>query len=449
MKDKNIYKTIIIANGAEAFENVLSKIDNEKEKKRRIFLEHNLSGRALFWESDNKVIITPYPVQNSLINKSTEFGFSNIKNLAPSKIDISLSRAIMANSNLWNSIIKIIKNNPGIKISPYSVTEEFLILVENLKKKNLDFSVNEKPELISEWTISYLDSKVGFRTEMLKVQSFLREEIIPEGFICKDKKEAASIAKWFYKNKRPCVIKVNYGESGWGLIIAERKNFSSSLDLEKKLKKRLNSDLIWNDTLIIVEEFIKPNIKTGRGSPSIEIFVDDSGFKITYGCGQLLVNQREFIGVIMGKGFLDTDKNSKLHKISSAIGKRYWELGYRGFFDIDFVVSSQGKPYTIETNMRRTGGTHVFDIAKTIFGQKWKEAYFISQDSFKYGNKILPDDVLLDKMSRILYPIKNEKRGVILTIIDRWASTFGFVIVAATSEEAKSIYSKLLNLWRK
>ena len=450
MKDKNIYKTIIIANGAEAFENVLSKIENKKEKKRRIFLEHNLSGRSLFWESDNKVIITPYPIQDSLVNKSIEFGFSNIKNLTPSKIGISLSRAIMADSSLWNSIVKIIRNNPGIKISSYSVTEEFLILAKNLKKKNLDFSVSEKPELNSEWTISYLDSKVGFRTEMLRVQSFLKEEIIPEGFICEDKKEALDVAKWFYKNKRSCVLKVNYGESGWGFIIAERSNFNSILDLEKKLKKRLSSDLIWNNTLIVVEEFIIPNVKIGGGSPSFEVFVSDSGFKITYGCGQLLVDQKEFVGVAMGKDFFDANINSKLRKISSVIGKEYWKLGYRGFFDIDFVISSQGKPYVIETNTRRTGGTHVFDIAKMIFGQKWEEkAYFISQDSFKYGNKILPDNILLDKMSHILYPIKSKKKGVIVTIADRWAPTFGFVIIASTSEEAKSIYSKLFNLWRK
>lgn len=230
--------------------------------------------------------------------------------------------------------------------------------------------MSEKPELNSEWTISYLDSKVGFRTEMLRVQSFLREEIIPEGFICRDKKEAVSIAKWFYKNKRSCVLKVNYGESGWGLIIAKRKSFNSILDLEKELEKRLNSDLIWNDTLIVVEEFIKPNVKIGGGSPSFEVFVSDSGFKIMYGCGQLLVDQKEFVGVAMGKDFFDANINSKLRKISSAIGKRYWELGYRGFFDIDFVVSLQGKPHVIETNMRRTGGTHVFDIAKTTFGQK-------------------------------------------------------------------------------
>jgi hypothetical protein len=450
MESENVYKTIIIANGAEAFEDVLNKIRDKKERKQKIMLEHNLSGRALFWESNSKVIVTPYPIQNSLINKSIEFGLSNIKNLAPLKICISLSRAIMADSSLWNSIVKIIRNNPGIKISPYSVTEEFLVLAKNLKKKNLDFSVSEKPELNSEWTISYLDSKVGFRTEMLRVQSFLKEEIIPEGFICKDKKEALDVAKWFYKSKRSCVLKVNYGESGWGLIIAKRSNFNSILNLEKELKKRLNFNLIWNNTLIVVEEFIKSNMNVERDSPSVEIFVDNSGPKITYSCGQLLVDQKEFVGVVMGKDFFNANINSKLHKISSAIGKEYWKLGYRGFFDIDFVVSSQGKPYVIETNMRRTGGTHVFDIAKTIFGQKWEEkAYFISQDSFKYGNKILSDNILLDKISHVLYPIKSEKKGVIVTIIDRWAPTFGFVIVASTSEEAKSIYSKLFNFWHK
>src|SRR5680860_1266069 len=448
---KNSYKAIIIANGGEAFSGVLNKIEDKKEKKRKIMLEHYLSERAMFWECDDKVVITPYLINNSLINKNAElFNFNNLKNLAPSTINISLSKAIINDRSLWNAIVKIIKDNPGINVSSYAVTEDFMLLIRGFKKRNLKFTSNEKPEQESEWTVSYLDSKVGFRLEMNKIQSSLKESIVPEGFICRDKKEAMNIAKWFYKKKRSCVVKVNYGESGWGTVILKIEDFGSIEVLEKGLEREFNSDLIWDKTLIVVEEFIKPNKNIGGGSPSTEVYVDDYGPKLTYSCGQLLVNQKEFIGVAMGNKYFNDDINSKFKNIGLAVGKRYWELGYRGFFDIDFVISSQGKPYAIETNNRRTGGTHVFDIARNLLGRKrGKKFYLISRDSFKYGNKNLSSKISIDKMSYIMYPIKNNKKGIVVTIIDECLPVFGFVIIANDAKEANQIYRKLFNVWHK
>lgn len=447
MKRERKYDILIIANGAEAFEGVLKNIKNAKEKKEKIFLEHTLSERALFWQEDNKIIITPYLIQEALIKKHIESGhFKNVENLSPSRIDISLSEAIAEDTKLFDSLVEIIKDNPGIKISSYAVTEKFLSLMDKLNGNKLNFSINEQTTPNSEWTISYLDSKAGFRSEVQKLQSSFTERIIPEGFVCKNKKEAINVAEWFYKNGQSCVVKANYGESGWGLIIVNKEDSNSISSLEGKL----NSDPIWEDTLIIIEEFIRPNTKIGGGSPSVEVLVDSFGAKITYGCGQTIVNQREFIGIAMGKDFLSDQTKRGLYEISRAIGKRYWKLGYRGFFDIDFVISSQGKPYAIETNTRRTGGTHVFDIARNIFGKSWeKSAYFISQDFFVYGNKKIPVEGIIDKLSDIIYPIKDSRSGIFITIADRWSPSYGFVIVASNSREAKQIYKKMLLAWNK
>jgi len=131
------------------------------------------------------------------------------------------------------------------------------------------------------------------------------------------------------------------------------------------------------------------------------------------------------------------------------VGKRFWELGYRGFFDIDFVLSKEnGTPYIIETNMRRTGGTHVFDVARLIFGQKWKrKAFFLSHDSFCYGKNLLSEKVILEKIKNILFPMSKDKKGVIISVINKWQPALGFIIIEESSQKALGIYSKMKNLF--
>jgi hypothetical protein len=145
---------------------------------------------------------------------------------------------------------------------------------------------------------------------------------------------------------------------------------------------------------------------------------------------------------------LDNQTRSELRRISLEIGKRFWKLGYRGFFDIDFVLSNNNIPYIIETNMRRTGGTHVYDVAKTLFGDNWeKNCFIVSQDNFCYGKKKLSEKQIIDKMKEIMYPIRGEKEGIIISIINKWKPTFGFIIASESNKKALDIYKEMKNIW--
>lgn len=130
------------------------------------------------------------------------------------------------------------------------------------------------------------------------------------------------------------------------------------------------------------------------------------------------------------------------------IGRRFWELGYRGFFDIDFVLSNDNIPYVIETNMRRTGGTHVYDVAKTLFGNNWgKNHFIISQDNFCYGKRRISEKQIIDKMKKIVYPIKGKEKGVIISIVNKQEPAFGFIAIGESNKEALDVYNKMLNIW--
>jgi hypothetical protein len=446
-----MFKTILIANIAEAFQEILLKDSHTKQGKERIKHELTLSQRAFFWEADNKIVITPYAIPSLLLEANKRnLGLGNVVNLAPANGSINLSLSIIEDKGLFKLIAEQIRNNPGIAISPYAVTQDFLQLVSRLEKLGLDFVVNEKPTDKSLWTISYLDSKAGFRTEMLKLGSEHKKVKVPEGFVGQDTKGAQRISEWFYENGHSSVLKANLGESGWGLKILKSEEYPSLSIFQKAIAKVLKSDVIWQNTSIIVEQFVEPDIEVVAGSLSTEMFVVDEGVSFLYHCRQVLSQSGAFWGVEIGKGALSDSLSRKLLAIGNIIGKRYWELGYRGYFDIDFIVSKSGGIYVAETNTRRTGGTHVYDLAKYLFGRRYeKGAYLLSHDSFLYHKKRVETQELLERLKPILYPINNEKKGVIITLISEWSAVLGYIVVAPNRIEGKNLQKRLFSIFGK
>ncbi|MDD5343015.1 MAG: hypothetical protein PHW12_01190 [Smithella sp.] len=444
------YKIIIIANIAEAFEDAIRRVKSQKERNKRIRIEHNLCDRTLLWEGDNKVVVTPFPISPALFEKNLKaLGFKNCINFFPGKVNIGLSDAIIKDKSLLSNIIKVVKDNPGIRISPYAVTPQFIKLVEFLREKKLKFIVEEMPCENSNWIIQFLDSKIGSRAEIDKIKS--KNVCAPKSIICRNKIEAIAVAQWFHEKTISFVAKANFGEGGWGTLIFKKDDRGTWNKAIIRMKKELVADSIWDDGLIIIEECIVADRGISIGCPSSELYLSERGPQITYLCDQVVTEEGNFLGVALGRDALNKSVKDKINKASIIVGQKFWELGYRGFFDIDFVLSNENRvPYIIETNMRRTGGTHIFDVANSVFGSDWEEkAFILSRDYFCYGEKILSAKVILEKLKEILFPINNSKNGLIISIINKWQPSLGFIIIGKSSSEALEMYSrmnKLLNI---
>ena len=449
MKEEIMINTVLIANTAEAFEGLLQKSSHTEEGSRRMRHELTLSQRAFFWGGDDKLVITPYAIPQALMRHNmAACGFSNIVNRWPIEPIIALSKAVREDEALVNVIIEHARENPAIRISPYVVTDDFLSLLDRINAGGTEIVADEKPRGHSLWTIKYFDSKAGFRAEMQKLATEHTEIKIPEGFLAENRKEAIDIAVWFYTHGRSAVVKVNYGESGWGLWIARSGEYSNVSHLKKSLEQVLNSDSVWEDSLIVVEEFVEPDTQVAGGSPSTELFVSESGSFVTYHCGQLLDANGGFLGVEIGKGVLPAPVRDMLERTSRIIGEWYHALGYRGFFDIDFVATRDGMIYVVETNTRRTGGTHVYDLARHLFGDTWEtDAYLLSHDSLKYGNELMSVEMFLERMKSLLYPMNSQRRGIIVTSVNAWDPVFGYVIVAPDADDGRRLQQELFNLF--
>jgi hypothetical protein len=441
------YSQIIFANMAEAMEEITKDIPVGKKKLSKIQEELSLSDRIILWGKDNKILATSTQIPTALLAKNKEnLGFINVKNIFTEKTT-DLSGAIINNKKLWAEIVKIIEDNPGINLSAYSMTDSFLNLVNRFRKLKLKFNVYEKPSQDEEWLIRYLDSKIGSRTEIDKIKN--KDINTPQSIICRDLKEVMSVAEWFYKKNLSCVIKTNFGESGWGTLMIKRTDYASWQKALTKINKEFIKDSIWGGSLFLVEEYILSERGISSGCPSAELFLTDKGFEITYICDQIVTKDGNFLGITLGKNALDGKVKNRITRAANLVGKRFWELGYRGFFDIDFVLSKEdGTPYIIETNMRRTGGTHIFDSVNAIFGEDWEQKCFcISDNQFTYGKNILSVDKILCKLNDILYPINNKKRGIMLTLINKWKPALGFIVIGVNKKDAILLYNKMLNKW--
>lgn len=443
------FRTVLIANTMEAFAVILHQSLQGGEGKKRLQQELALSQRAYFWRGDRKAVITPVQIPEPLVDAGQQqLGFESVVNVSPTSFSLELSRVLKEEKHSYKELCELIQTNPGVVLSPYAVTEDFLALVDRLRADGLEFKTPEVPERSCRWLGKYLDSKCGFREAISQAVCRIPEMRFPLGFRCENLSRSIEAIEWFLGRGESCLLKVDVGESGWGLqkFVADP---SGSTGARKMVLKMSGEDSIWSHPPFLVEQYISPDRDCGGGSPSVEAYVDENGVELLYTCGQLLSSQGEFRGIVLGPQLLPQDVSTHLERTTQEIGEIFWSLGYRGFFDVDFVVSGDGLVFAVETNTRRTGGTHVFDIlAHLSERRKDPPTTAISEDNFVYGNSLLPVDTILNRVKSLLYPISGRPAGAIITLVNSAQPVLGYVLVGSGEPEILALQRDFYDLWK-
>lgn len=408
--------------------------------------DHALSDRFIFSQNDNTVLITPYLIDKEFLNDSTKLiGLKNILNLSPKTVGESVCKSIQEDTELFSKLVEIIKSNPSVKIFSYSGTPEFFELIDTLNKLDLEFKTPEIPNSQDRWTNSFFGSKSGFRqTTSVMGPSFPHP---PTGAISSDQNEIVGWATHFLKNFAGCVIKSNRGLAGAGLAIIKKEDVVGKT--EKYVTEILNSHDYFQHGPIVVEQFIPPDMSVCGGAPNIELQIIDGKIIPLYVCSMRMTPDGVFQGVEFGSGAVEKNVQKIITKAGKHFGSRLLKFGYNGFYELDFVAGLDRNIYPIESNLRRTGGTHAVELAvKLLAPNALKENYFVT------NNRILKDalfketyQTLKSKLSSVLYPVAGKKEGVILTIVSNLSrGRLGYVVIGKNKKEAIALEEKFLSL---
>jgi hypothetical protein len=426
---------LIIANTAEAFKPILCGVKPKNERIRRIQHEHELSDRALLWgRAKRKIVVVPRRPPDELtqhLRCAAGLG-DDLHVVWPRRCGLSLCDAISDDENLRSRLSRFLEENPDACISAYALTGQYAALLDNLSANYVT------PETI--WATRYLDSKAGFRAEMTKLTKISPDVGVPEGFVCADHTEALGAVGWFLARGQPCILKANQGEAGWGLHFVKCYPGRSLQPMLDSVRNALSSDSIWMNGPFVVEEWVGAKSGEQAQSPSAEILVSDGGARLTYVCDQLIDDLGRFGGVIIGPGFPADKTRQQMERAAAVIGEHFHKLGVRGHFDVDFVVEPGGRAIAVETNVRRTGGTHVFDL-KSRLGRHFSEHFFLAEDGYKFETPLSPEQVFY-RLQSILFS-KAKQDGVIVTLLPRGVPCLGYIIVARTYRRLRSLQRQL------
>jgi len=449
-------RTVVIANISEFY---LPVFRHFHEKEMRAWVEPSRAecDMTLFWSGDDKLVITPYPIDRVFVSDVCAIlGYRNARLVSPSKTSESLCADIEADPELFALLVEVLRNSEKPQIVGWGATKPFYTLADRLRQEGVEFTTPEVPAVDDYWTVPYLDSKCGFREVCTHLSRQAPDIRIPRGFVCADIDVAVRIAKSGVFSPGGVVVKANDGVGGYGTLLYSPERFRQHFDFDIEAHLYMSARLmpIFSAGTIVVEAYIESQAGSEIASPSIQGIVDPSG-RVSIAClaGQIIGPEGRYIGALISPGIFPAPLVESLHRIGHTIGEASAALGYRGVFNIDTVLDKNGLVYCVELNARRTSVKYILDVATRLFGASFADSVAIMTNE-RFSSKQLSGcsySNIRSLLAKLLFPIDGKPQGVVVTIASSLAHfaripQLGFVVIGEDITVARSIYSKVCQL---
>ncbi len=430
----------------------ISSLEDTKLRTFEMNENDNMSDWNLFSFAPNKqgVFITPRGASEEFLSYVTRVtGAKNIRVLTPRRHSGQTSADALADKRVFSKLVSLGKK-ATLALTAYSATPQFYRLAEALQKKGARVEFADAPLPGNQWTVEFFGSKAGIR-QLVQTRAHPRLRMT-RGFICWGAKEAAQIAARIYAKEQGVVIKTNKGHSGLGTLIFRAGELPhNEAQCEKKLQALLSRNAYWEKFPIVVEGYQEENTRIGGGIPSVEFRVEKGG-KATYlyYCGMHITREGVFRGMEVSDGVVSKNVLAQIKLIGQLLGKEYAAHGYRGFFDVDLLAANNGHVLVTESNVRRTGGTHVYALGLRLFGKSFmKKTYALSSNAHPLpGKRKMTFTKLFNVLKPILYD-KYTKEGLILAsehmLLQR---AIAYVIFGKTRRRALEMEARMDKLLR-
>lgn len=434
---------VAIFNNREISAWELKYIDDVTSIERLAHYNHSVGDRALLWLGASKLVFVSAPLPQAE-NLKMQLGYSATTVACPDHPSQFLCLDILNEPALTQQLLDYVGSNKTVQLVPYSATPQFFQLVAALETEyGLKIILPESPDYGCLWLKNYVDTKAGFR-HLVSHCLPDAEQRLPEGFICENLEQIISIVRWFHAQNRSCILKPNHGWDGVGLTVFHPNHSVSEDELQLfELHPALK------ENLTVVEEYIHAfSVENEEDSlplfPSAEFFVPRSISekpKVTHICNQILKGR--FGGLTINRSLWEQSWSFSLVESGLRIANYLQQKGYVGHFDLDAVVDRTGDIRLLEVNPRRTGSTHIHELACFLFGSDYiNQVALLSQCSVDSG-AIDSYELLESALSDLLYTQEKRQGIILINTSSLIHHKFGYVIIASTSEDTMLLQKQL------
>jgi hypothetical protein len=402
---------------------------------------------------DNLIAILPHQVNPEFLAYYLKlFGNKNLEILVPEYHSGQISLDILNDKKILAKIKSVAKSTNEINITSYSSSPQFFELVQTLKDFGLNIQTPESPDLPNSWTVNFFGSKGGIRQLAQQSSAQKPNFKMSPGLISFNVRDTAKIAAKMYLDNHGVVLKTNKGHSGAGMLFFRHGELSKDYQkCEQEILQLLLKEPYWEKFPVIIEDMIDIDTNVGGGNPNAEFQIHQNGkIELLYYCGMRVTPDGVFIGTEINQKALSKKVKDTILDVGFFIGEQFSKAGYRGYYDADFVATKNGDLFVTESNVRRTGGTHVYHTAKALFGKEFlTQTYVLSTNLYTLPSK---KKRKFSELLRVLQPIlfdKKTKEGVVLAAANLLANNqIAYVVFGQTKKRALELENKMHEMLR-
>lgn len=452
---KSAASTVYIFNMSEDVWPFIQAMNDPKARTREIEENADLGDRDLFsfCGEENMIFVLSEKVSREFYAYfESVFGKRNFQILIPSHHSGIICEDIVKDAAVYDALVKAANGQKRLALKSYSTSQPFLNLVRKLRSEGLTITTPDAPEEEDAWTVNFYGSKSGIRQLAGQSRAIEPDFVMPEGVVASGIIDASRIAANKFIKDRGVVIKTNKGHSGMGVLLFKEGDLPNDfVSCQQQILATLEKDAYWNKFPIVIESFISINAGIAGGSPNVEFHISKNGHvEILFYGGMRMNSSGAFHGMEIHNDVISDQLAARMVDTGFFIAEQYRANGYRGYFDIDFVASKNGQIYVTESNVRRTGGTHVYAVAEQLFGKDFMYlTYILSNNSYQ-----LPQGVvftfprLIERLAPVLYT--KEKREGVIVISENLLSynLLAYIIFGANKKRAYEIEAEMESLLR-
>lgn len=453
IKSEKPEKMVYIFNMAEDVWPFISTMSNVVEQHAEVEICANLADRDLFSNVDenNLTIILPKKIDPDFLQYVTQTtGKKKWDILVPNKHSGQICLDIIQDRDLFNELVELANGAKKLVLISYAVSPQLFQLITELKTYGIDVYTPEAPTEENAWCVNFFGSKSGIRQLAQKSTALEPDFVMADGLICVQSLDASRIAAQKYVKEGGVVLKTNKGHTGMGVLIFRPEDLPKDYqNCQKAILSILKQNDYWDKFPIVVESLININPAVGGGFPSVEFKIQKSGrIEFLYFCGMRMLPDGTFLGMEVNEDAITDRISARIIDTGFFIAEQYASLGYRGYFDVDMVAAKNGQVYVSESNVRRTGGTHVYQMADNLIGKDFfTDSYILSNNAYELKAGVRPS---FKKVLELLTPVlfnKKTKEGLVIASANLLTQgVFAYVIFAKNKKKAMEIENKAFAL---
>ncbi|MEU7822465.1 hypothetical protein [Catellatospora sp. NPDC049133] len=331
---------------------------------------------ALFWggATRRRIVITPEPPDADFLQEIQELLGVQIESFSPKLVTGWVCRDLMRDTACLQRLFDMLQNEIS-SVLPWGFTSDLLRLLSHLQDSGLSLILEESNLPSSAASVDYLDSKIGSRSIFEHVHHKVPEFYAIPGYACQNLDLAKELASTLLiSGSDPLVLKSDRGHGGSGVRLLDSID-SAALTFSEILT---TGDGIWTDTPVLLERAIGGGTKPAV--PNFNGIVGMNGDIRTCGIGQLKISGfGTYVGMEFGVNVVSDEMLALAELAGRAAGDLMRELGYAGWYDLDFILDpSSDRLYGSEINARRTGGSVCIELADQLLATDWRATMHVS-----------------------------------------------------------------------